>query len=162
MTASERIRDIVAPLVDRRDMALYDLDHGGGVLKVIVQRSGGVSLDDLAALTRDVSRALDDHDPIPGKYTLEVTTPGLERDLRTPAHYAGAVGEKVRVKTSAGTGDDERRVEGTIVSADGEAVTIHPESGADRRLPYTRIERARTVFEWGPTAAPQTKRKRKS
>src|SRR5687767_12762641 len=98
MTASERIRDIVAPLVDHREMQLYDLDHGGGVVKVVVQRSGGISLDDLAALTRDVSRALDEHDPIPGAYTLEVTTPGLERNLRIPDHYVSAVGEQVRVK----------------------------------------------------------------
>jgi ribosome maturation factor RimP len=162
MTASERIREIVAPLVDRRDMELYDLDHGGGVLKVVVQRQGGISLDDIAALTREVSRALDEHDPIPGRYTLEVTTPGLERDLRTPAHHAAATGERVRIKTTPDAGGDDRRVEGTIIGADADAVTIRTESGDDRRLPFDLIERARTVFEWGPGAAPQTKRKRKS
>jgi ribosome maturation factor RimP len=162
MTASDRIREIVAPLVDRRELQLYDLDQAGGVVKVVVQRSSGVDLDEIAALTRDVSRALDEHDPIPGRYTLEVTTPGLERSLRTPAHYAGATGERVRIKTMPGGGPDERRIEGTIVGADDDAVTVRAESGDDHRLPYTQIERARTVFEWGPSASQQTKRKRKS
>jgi ribosome maturation factor RimP len=162
MTASERIRDIVAPLVDRRELELYDLDHGGGVLKVVVQRSGGVDVDVIAALTRDVSRALDEHDPIPGRYTLEVTTPGLERTLRTPAHYAGAAGERVRIKITAEAADaPDRRIEGVVVGADDDAVVVRPDGGDDQRLPYGQIERARTVFEWGPAAAPPTKRKRK-
>ena len=161
MTASERIRDIVAPLVDRRDMQLYDLDSGGGVLKVVVQRPTGIDLDDIAALTRDVSRALDEADPIPGTYTLEVTTPGLERSLRIPAHYAGAVGEQVKLKLTAGGDDADRRIEGAIVAADDDTVTIRTGAGDERTLTYDRIETARTVFDWGPGPAPQPKRKKK-
>jgi ribosome maturation factor RimP len=161
MTVSERIRDIVAPLVDSRDMQLYDLDHGGGVVRVVVQRDTGIDLDDIAALTRDVSRAFDEHDPVPGTYTLEVTTPGLERALRVPAHFVGAVGEQVRMKLVPAAGDD-RRVDGTVVSADDHAFTVRSDAGDDRRLPYDQIERARTVFDWGPGAAPKPKRKKKT
>ena len=64
---------------------------------------GGVDLDAIATATRAVSVVLDAHDPFPGKrYTLEVSSPGVERKLRTPKHFERAVGEKVSVRTSAG------------------------------------------------------------
>jgi ribosome maturation factor RimP len=107
-----------------------------------------------------VSRLLDEADPIPGEYTLEVTSPGLERPLRTPEHFARAVGDVVAVKTRAGvTGD--RRIQGVLVAADAQGITIRPgeasaaePDAADRRLAYDDLERARTVFEWGPAPKP--------
>ena len=72
-----------------------------------------MDLDELGEATRDVSAALDEIDPIPGRYTLSVSSPGLERRLRTPAHFARAVGEKVTVRVDAGTAD-VRRITGTL------------------------------------------------
>src|SRR5262245_45811835 len=99
MSTIERVTELVAPILADFGLELYDLEHTGGVLKVTVDRAGGVDLDALAAVTRNVSRELDHADPIPGHYTLEITSPGLERVLRTPAHFAGAVGSKVNVRT---------------------------------------------------------------
>lgn len=156
MTVSERVRHLVAPAVAEAGLDLYDVEHTGGSVRVLVHRDGGVDLDVLARLTRRVSRLLDEADPIPGRYTLEVSSPGLERPLRTPAHFAGAVGSEVAVKTAAGT-DGERRVRGTLVAADDDGFTVRLSEGdgtAERALRYDEVERARTVFEWGPAPKP--------
>ena len=97
MTVADRVRDVVLPLLAERDLELYDVEVAGRDLRVVVDRAAGLDLDRLAEATRAVSRALDDADPIAGAYTLEVSSPGLERRLRTPQHFAGAVGEAVKV-----------------------------------------------------------------
>src|SRR3546814_5125530 len=113
MAAADRVHEIIAPLVEAAGLDLYDLELAGGVLRVLVDREGGADIDAISKLTRATSRALDEHDPIAGSYTLEVSTPGLERPLRTPQHYAGAVGTTVKVKTRPGT-EGDRRAEGTV------------------------------------------------
>ena len=158
-TTVERVRELVAPLVAEADLDLYDLDLGGGVLSVLVDAPGGADIDAISRLARTISRALDEHDPIEGRYALEVGTPGLERPLRTPAHYAGAVGTTVKVKTRPGV-EGDRRVEGTIAAADDTSVTIRSVDGTVRSLDYDDIERARTTFEWGSAAKPTTSKKK--
>jgi ribosome maturation factor RimP len=158
MTVADRVRDIVLPLLADRDLGLYDVEMAGPVLKVVVERPGGLDLDALSDATRAVSRALDEADPIAGSYTLEVTSPGLERTLRTPAHFAAAVGETVKVKVVAGAAgpDGDRRVAGVLAAADDDGITVRSGDDAgtpiERHIPYGDIERARTVFEWGPGA----------
>ena len=158
MSVADRVRDLVLPLLDDRQLDLYDVELQGPVLRVVVDnppgRPGGLDLDVLADATRAVSRALDDADPIPGRYTLEVTSPGLERTLRRPEHFERAVGETVKVRTVVGV-DDERRVEGQLAAADETGITVRTGvaddgTASERRLAYDDIERARTVFEWGP------------
>jgi ribosome maturation factor RimP len=148
----ERIRALVAPLLADLGLELYDLEHAGGVLRLTVERPGGVDLEAIALATRVVSRELDHADPIPGRYTLEVTSPGLERHLRTPSHFQRAVGSVVAVRTQPGV-EGERRVNGTLAAADDEGITVtERDSGEARRLRYAEVERARTVFEWGSAA----------
>ena len=148
MSTSERVRDLVEPLVAAAELDLYDLELGGGVLQVLVDREGGADIDAIAKLTRAISRSLDEHDPIAGHYTLEVSTPGLERPLRTPAHFTRAIGSTVKIKTKPGT-EGERRIAGTITAADDATVTVQVAEGASRTVHYDEIERARTTFEWG-------------
>ena len=83
----------LSPLLEARGLDLVDVEVHGAQLTVFVDREGGVGLDELGEATRDVSAALDELDPMPGRYTLSVSSPGLERRLRTPAHFARAVGE---------------------------------------------------------------------
>lgn len=163
MTVADRVRDLVLPLLAERDIELYDLEVAGPVLKVVVDRPGGLDLDVLAKATRAVSHALDEADPIAGAYTLEVTSPGLERALRTPPHFAGAVGESVKIKLTADAAADadaDRRLAGVLVAADDDGITVRTdtsggdEAAAERRVAHTDIERARTVFEWGPGDKP--------
>jgi ribosome maturation factor RimP len=153
MTVVERVRAVVSPLLADLGLEVYDVEHAGGTLRITVDREGGVDLDTIALATRIVSRELDHTDPMPGRYTLEVTSPGLERNLRTPAHFERAVGTVVNVRTHPDV-EGERRVRGELVAADDDGVTVRQDDGVERRLRYDEIERARTVFEWGPTPRP--------
>ena len=152
MAMIERVRDLVLPILADHEVEFYDIEIEGPLVRVVVDRSGGLDLDVLSAVTRAVSRALDDADPIGHRYTLEVTSPGLERKLRTPEQFVRAVGETVKVKTTPDA-DGERRVEGVLSNADSDGITV-----GDRKLAYHEIERARTVFEWGT----EKKRERRS
>src|SRR4029453_212407 len=102
MSVADRVRDIVLPLLDDRHLDLYDVEMQGPVLRGVGDshrgRGAGLALDALADATRAVSRALDEADPITGRYTLEVTSPGLERTLRRPEHFERAVGETVKIR----------------------------------------------------------------
>ena len=160
MAILDRLRTIVEPLCLDLGVELYDIDLNGGVFKVAVEKPGGVGLTDIAQLTREISRTLDEHDPISGRYTLEVTSPGLERPLRTPAHYTRSIGSMIKIKMLPNV-EVARRLEGVIVAADDRAVVIRVQSGDERRLAYDDIEKARTVFEWGPTPRPGTAAKPK-
>lgn len=156
MSVADRVRELVLPLVADRHLELYDVELAGGVLRVMVDRDGGLDLDALSDVTRAVSRALDEADPIAGRYTLEVTSPGLERPLRTPQHFERAIGETVKIKTAPGVASD-RRIEGVLASADDTGIAVREsreEAGEStlRRVAYDEIVRARTVFEWGPGA----------
>ena len=145
------LADALSPVLEARGLDLVDVELRGAQLTVFVDREGGIGLDELGEATRDVSAALDDIDPLPGRYTLSVSSPGLERRLRTPAHFARAIGEKVTVRIDSGTAE-VRRVTGTLESADETGCTLTgPEvPDGEMRIAYDQIERARTVFEWGP------------
>lgn len=149
----DEISQWAAELLRDADLVLYDVELDGGILRVTVQRDGGVGLDDIARFSRALSAILDTHDPIRAGYTLEVSSPGLERKLRTPAHWQGAVGESVRVKLHKGVADD-RRISGTVAAADDGAVTITLADGGTHRVAFTDIDTARTVFVWETTPKP--------
>lgn len=148
MATADRVQILVEPILETAGLELYDLELDSGVLRVLVDRDGGVDIGSISAVARALSRALDEHDPIDGRYTLEVSTPGLERPLRTPAHFARAIGSLVKVKTNPGT-EGERRVEGTITDVDDSGITVRDGEGIVHALRHDDIERARTVFIWG-------------
>ncbi|MCB0971445.1 MAG: ribosome maturation factor RimP [Acidimicrobiales bacterium] len=154
MDTVSRVRLLVAPIVDDAGASLYDLDFQGGVLRVTIEHPEGVDLGLIGGLSREISRSLDEADPIAGRYTLEVSSPGLERRLRRPEHFAGAVGSPVTLKLRAGV-EGDRRVRGTLVAADDTTVTIAADDPHDTRVvAQADIDRARTTFEWGPTPKP--------
>src|ERR1700679_630262 len=105
------LADALSPLLEARGLDLVDVELHGSELTVFVDRQGGVDLDTLGEASRAVSAALDEIDPLPGRYTLAVSSPGLERRLRTPAHFARAIGETVTVRVNGGS-DAVRRVSG--------------------------------------------------
>jgi len=155
MSTPERVRALVEPLVADLHLELYDLEYSGGVVRVTVDQPGGVGMDAIASLTRALSRAFDEQDPIDGHFTLEVSSPGLERTLRTPAHFATAVGTRIAIKAIPHL-DGDRRFTGTLERAgdDDVDVLLDEPAGAVRTIAYDDIERARTVFEWGPGPKP--------
>lgn len=156
-TALERVRAVVEPLADEAGVELFDLELAGGVLRVTIDKPpAGVDLADITAVTRAVSRALDEIDPITGRYTLEVSSPGLERTLRTPAHFAWAVDRDVAIKlVPAHEGD--RRLSGRLVACSDHGITVALDgdaTGESVELAYDAIETARTVLHWGPSPKP--------
>jgi ribosome maturation factor RimP len=144
---------LIAPILDRIDADLYDLERNGGTLRVTVDRPGGIDLDTLAEVNRALGRALDESDPIASSYVLEVTSPGLERALRTAAHWERAVGDRVKVKLRP-TDDGPRRAEGIVAGVAGGVVTLTADDGSTVTFGVDAVERARTVFEWGPAPQP--------
>lgn len=160
--ATDRLRSLIAPIVADLQLDLYDLEFRGGTLRVTIDTPagspGGVDLDKVALATRLVSRELDHHDPIAGHYTLEVTSPGLERTLRTPAHFQRELGKTVAIRLRD-TAGDARRVQGVLVAADDTTATVlldapGPDGATERIVRIDQIDRARTVFQWGPTPKP--------
>ena len=164
MTATDRVRDLVDPLLADLGLEIYDIEQLAGTLRITVDRPGGIDLEAIALATRVVSRQLDHEDPIPGRYTLEVTSPGLERVLRVPEHYQRAVGTDVSVRTHPRDGAP-RRLSGLLRVADGDGiVVVVSEPGevelGEHRLEYDDIDRCRTVFRWGAPPKPSPSRQK--
>jgi ribosome maturation factor RimP len=151
MGALEEVRDLAEAVVTRRSLDLWDVTvegrPGASVFKVFVDGAGGVDIDTLAEVSEEISRGLDLRDPIPGRYTLEVSSPGLERTLRSPVHFTRSVGKKVVVKTKDRLINNSHRVEGVIAGTDDKSVVLQIDAD-EVAVPYETIKAARTVFEW--------------
>ena len=157
----DELLDLLASTLAPLGMELVDMELRPGTVRVVVDRTDGADLEAIAEATRAVSAVLDTHDPLPGqRYTLEVSSPGVERPLRTPGHFIRAVGETVTIRTTTGS-QGERRVTGRVAAADAEGFVLEgddlPEGG--RRFSYGEVERARTVFEWGGKPRPSDGRR---
>jgi ribosome maturation factor RimP len=147
----------VEPAVSALGLELYDVEINGAgrarVLRVLVDREGGIDLEGIAAATDAVSPLLDApplDTAIPGPYALEVSSPGLERPLRTAAHFTRASGETISVKTRAHDDEPARRVRGVVGDASDSGFDLVLDDGSNEHLDYADVAQARTVFEWGP------------
>ncbi len=149
------------PLLSPLGLELYDVEFSAGTLSVVVTKAGGVDLEALTKANRTISEWLDANDPIASRYTLDVSSPGLERRLRTPLHFASAVGEVVTLRELRGA-EPTRRLEGTLVAANDTSVTLHDNELGDVSIALDAIERARTVFAWGAVKPSTTKRAKAS
>lgn len=157
---AQKVYDLLAPVVETAGVELLDVEWTGGTLRIVLDHPDGVTTDSLTTVNRLVSPILDQHDPVPGRYTLEVSSPGVERPLRRLEHFLRAVGENIIVKSIPGV--DPRRVKGLLQAADQSEITVEAIEidGADLRaaetltIDMTDITSARTVFDWGPTPKP--------
>lgn len=152
MGALEEVRDLAEAVTRRRSLLLWDVEMGGQpgrpVVRVYVDsEKGGVDLDTVADISEEISRGLDMKDPIGGRYTLEVSSPGLERTLRSPIHFRLCVGQKVVMKTKERMFGDSHRLEGVISAAGSDSVKLELDAAAVD-VPYDEIKSARTIFEW--------------
>ncbi len=172
--APEALVTAIEPILGSLGLDLYDIELVGTAgksraLRVLVDRADAdpetrVDLDAVTQATRAVSteldRLADSKGPVPGvlrgQYTLEVSSPGLERPLRSAAHWRGAIGSEASVKTSvreSGTAGDTLRRHGVVLAADDEGVDLEID-GNREHVAYADIVQARTVFEWGAQAKP--------
>jgi ribosome maturation factor RimP len=150
------VRAAAEPVLASLGLELVDVEvvvtAGARTLRITVDRDGGVDLDALAEANGPVSDALDSVDAIPGRYTLELSSPGLERPLRRPAEFRRFVGTTVSVKSHDPV-SGARRHRGLLVDVDDGGIGIEVD-GELRRFSYDAIASARTVFEWGPAPKP--------
>ncbi|MGI8847852.1 MAG: ribosome maturation factor RimP [Candidatus Dormibacteria bacterium] len=122
------LTELLRPALNQSGVELLDVQWGGGghksVLRLVVDRSGGVTLDDCERASKTASAVLDAYDPIASRYSLEVSSPGADRPVTTPEDWAVAVGRRVNVRYRVG--EAERIVEGTLtaLSADTALVEI--------------------------------------
>jgi ribosome maturation factor RimP len=150
------IEQIAASVAADSDLTLYDIEQRGGVLAVLLNRQGGVDIDTLANASRALSRRLEADGLLPDSVTLEVSSPGLERKLRTEEHFLGAVGQRVTLTTSA---DGGARLVGTLTSVADRRAQLTDDEGVTHDLSIDSIDRARTVFEWGGSPPPRSQSK---
>lgn len=116
------------------------------VVRIAVDRDGGVDLDGIAVASHAVSAALDAADPLPGSYTLEVSSPGVDRPLTAPRHWRRSIGRLVGLSVEGG------RLTGRVVSADEDGVDLVVD-GQPRRVGYREVTRAAVEVEFAPPAA---------
>ncbi|MFT4865358.1 MAG: ribosome maturation factor RimP [Ilumatobacter sp.] len=152
-----RVREIVEPIASDLDLDVYDIERRGVTVRVTLDThpgsNGGITLDNLSLATRLISREIDHEDPINTRFTLEVTSPGLERHLRTPRHFQREVGKDVTVRFRDPDADP-RRIEGQLAAADDTSITMLLDDGTERSFTIDDVDKARTVFEWGPGPKP--------
>lgn len=118
----ENLSELVAPSLRYAGVELVDLQWGRGILRLTIDKPGGVTLEDCEKVSTAVSSVLDAYDPIVSKYTLEVTSPGAERPVRTNEDWQAALGKNVRIRYR--TGESETIVEGRVSQLSNTDVVI--------------------------------------
>ena len=149
---AERLWGTIEPYVAAEGVELDDVEvlGGGQIVRVTLDADEPVGVDMIAELSRGIGRLLDADDPINDAYTLEVSSPGLERKLSRQRHYEKSIGRQVKVKTFAPVSDEKSHT-GVLVSADGDAFVIEVD-GESRQITYGDVSSARTVFVWDKTS----------
>jgi len=142
--STEELTELVQPSLRHLGLDLVELQWRPGrssVLRLVIDSGAGVTLDDCERVSNAVGAVLDAYDPIAGRYSLEVSSPGAERPLRTETEWRGAVGRRVNVRVRAG--DAEMIVEGRLLHLDDSSVEIEARDRHRRRL--TAVARADVV-----------------
>ena len=148
----ERLRAYAAPIVDRHGLDLVEVEIKGSggrrLVRVIVDRKGGVDLAACRAVSEELSSALDaaDEDPISGSYALEVTSPGTNRPLRDQADFDRVEGRDVLVHRAREDGPP-LQVTGTVLAAHADAVELRVDDETVR-VPYDQVVKAVQKLPW--------------
>ena len=118
-------------------------ENDTSIYRIFITSKDGINLDKCAEISRLISPLLDVHEPLGGKYNLEVSSPGIERKLKRPAHYISSIGENVSIKDY-----DKNIVKGKLKSADENEIVVVAEHG-EEIITYDEISSASTYHDWG-------------
>lgn len=142
---AQQVLELLEPVAEKHGYELVAVEQAGGrrtpVIRVLLDREGGLNLDAIVEANRWVSETLDEADPISSHYTLEVSSPGVDRPLRTRSHFERFAGETVTVKSKP-SGDSRATWTGTLVGMEGDAVVLEVD-GERVTVPFDRIQKAR-------------------
>lgn len=150
-TVEEKARQVAEPILAAEGLELLDVEylreHGDWVLRLFIDKAegGNIGLDDCERGSRAVETALDVEDVVPQAYSLQVSSPGLERPLKKPVHFQKAVGQRVKVKTFGpllGVEPPRKNFAGVLKGIEGEAVTVAVEGAGEFRIPLKDIAKA--------------------
>ena len=153
----ERVREVAEPILAGEGLELLDVEfvrEQGYVLRLFIDNPAAghkVGLDDCERASRAVDTALEVEDVIAHEYSLEVSSPGLNRPLKKPVHYERVVGKKVRVKTFgplAGTEPPRKNFLGVLAGVEPDGVRVQVEGAGEFRIPYKDIAHANLEFEF--------------
>lgn len=142
----EDLIGLLEPTVNALGYELVDLDLNpgrGGLVRLFIDKEPAVTLADCEYVSEHVGDLLDVEDPLPGGYVLEVSSPGLDRRLRKPEHFAAAVGSEIRVELKRAL-DGRRRFRGHLIAADAARIEIEGD-GTRWQLPLAEVSTARLV-----------------
>ena len=145
----DQLIELLQPVVDHLGYELWELEYaarsGGGLLRLYIDSPEGITLEDCERVSRAVSEVMDVEDPISAHYTLEVSSPGLDRVLRTPAHFARFSGERVKVETTLPV-NGRKRFAGRLTEVSADEIALDTEGGVVK-LPIDGIHKARVAPE---------------
>jgi len=143
-TDTDRIEALAGEVARDLNLSLFDVEVARegprNILRVFVDREGGVSISEIQAFSRRFGAVLDVEDPVEGPYLLEVSSPGVNRRLRRPEHFALSLGKRVRV-TLPEPREGRRHFTGTLADCDSDGIVLRTED-AEIRFPYGGIRRA--------------------
>ncbi len=130
---AETVRGFVLPFAEKLGLSVWDVRYvrEGGVwfLRIFIDKPGGVGIEDCEKLSRAVNGPLDELDPVPGPYCLEVSSPGIDRELTRPEHFEAYLGARVTVRLIRPLPDGRRTLEGKLAAFSGGELTLAPETG---------------------------------
>jgi ribosome maturation factor RimP len=147
-----RVWELAAPLAQAEGMEIIDIElrhegtRGGRILRVYLDKEGGPNVDDLSRVSRQLSDLLDTHDAVDGAYTLEVSSPGINRPLRRPEHFTRFVGKRVRVRTRDMI-NGRRSFLGILRSVLGDQIAL-TQDGVEYQIPFSVIEKSNYEHDW--------------
>jgi len=143
----ERLLEMLEPVVTGLGYELLEIEFQprgrDGLLRLYIDQPAGITLDDCERVSNQVSAVLDVEDPIPGAYSLEVSSPGLDRPLRTAAHFAAAVGSRVRIELRLPR-DGRKCYTGNLLAAEDDKLVVDVD-GTPYTLVLSEVDKARIV-----------------
>jgi ribosome maturation factor RimP len=151
MEIREKLVGLIEPILEGRGLELVDVEWRrearGAVLRLLVDREGGADLDELSRLSRECSDILDVEETVPGSYTLEVSSPGINRPLRKPLHFERYVNKRIRVRTVDPI-DGQRNFTGRLTLVSPTGVLLDDDTGKEVSIPFSHIEKANYEHEF--------------
>ncbi len=164
MQIEEQVRSLVAPLLKNLSIDLWDVECKGFKLSILVDTTQGIDIETLSFVSRILSSELDNFEPVAGNYTLEVSSPGLNKTLRHLEHYESSLGSEISIRLNSPI-DGEFRIMGVLKDVTESGIEVHSrplksqnqpeeaESGQfSKKIPFEAIKKAQILFEWDEKA----------